>query len=302
MRAHRGIGWGLIVLAVGLAANSLLGPLASDVIAYRYGTSMTNQGIGLDAVALLLVAPVAALAGVVTLRGHAAGPVLGLGPAAFVAYMVPQYVVGPDYQRLPGNNERFFGFHLTLFVLAVALLLAAWQAIDWRLPPASRAEDRRRAWVMAGVAAFIVVRWTPVVLALAAGGDAGPGYRDNPTALMLVALLDLGLVVPAAVTVAVGLRRGAAWARKGAYAVIGWFALVPVSVAAMAVTMQLRGDPDASTAESVGLGAAALIFLAAAAWLYRPLRGGRPAGPAPGRLPERTAGEAPAGPVGRGTR
>jgi hypothetical protein len=52
MRTPRAIGWGLLALAAGLAANSLLGPLVFGVVHYRYGPSMTNQGIGLDAAVL----------------------------------------------------------------------------------------------------------------------------------------------------------------------------------------------------------------------------------------------------------
>jgi hypothetical protein len=271
MRTRSWIGGGMLALSVGLACNALLGPFALDVIRYHFGASMTNQGIGLDTVTLLLVAPMAAIAGILTLRGRRAGRVLGLGPAAFAVYMVPQYVIGPVYDRLPGNNERFLLFHLALFVLGVAVFVAAWAAIVGRLPPESRLADRRRMWVMAGVAGFIVLRWSPVVVALASESDAGAAYRDNPTAQVLIALLDLGLVVPAALAVAVGLWRGASWARKGAYAVIGWFALVPVSVAAMAITMQVRGDPDGSLASSVSLSVVALVFLVAAAALYLPL-------------------------------
>jgi len=271
MPSQRAIGWGLLILAIGLATNSLLGPLALGVIEYHYSASMINQGIGLDAVTLLLAAPVSVVAGTLTLRGLRAGPILGLGPTAFAAYMVPQYVIGPAYHDLPGDNERFFPFHLALFGLGLALLLAAWASSAGKLPPDSPVADRRRTWLMGSVAAFILLRWAPVVAALVTGGDVGPAYRDNPTALLLVALLDLGLVVPAAVAVAIGLRRGASWARKGVYAVVGWFALVPVSVAAMAVTMQVRNDPDASPSSTLTLSIVALVFLVAAAGVYRPI-------------------------------
>ena len=75
MRTRSGIGGGMLALSVGLACNALLGPFALDVIRYHFGASMTNQGIGLDAVTLLLVVPTAALAGILTLRGRQAGPV-----------------------------------------------------------------------------------------------------------------------------------------------------------------------------------------------------------------------------------
>ena len=43
----------LVLLAVGLAANALLGPLVLAGIEYRYSDSLINQAIGLDTVALL---------------------------------------------------------------------------------------------------------------------------------------------------------------------------------------------------------------------------------------------------------
>lgn len=57
MSGPRLLGAALLALAAGLAANSLAGPLWLDVIDYRYGRSMTSQGIGLDAAVLVLVVP-----------------------------------------------------------------------------------------------------------------------------------------------------------------------------------------------------------------------------------------------------
>jgi hypothetical protein len=266
-------GYALWLLAVGLAANAVLGPLGTGTIAYHYSPSLINQAIGLDGVTLIAAVPVAVLAARLWLRGHPAGPVLAFLPATFTAYMVPQYVVGPDYLGLPGNNERFFLFHVVLFVLAVMVVLAAWAQIgDKILPPASAAADRRRSWVMFGVAAFILLgRWLPGIAELTGGDPSSVDYRENPTAYLLIGVLDLGLVVPAAVVAGVGLRVGARRARNAAYAVIGWFALVPVSVAAMAVTMQLRGDPNASTSTTVLFLVAATVFTVGALILYRPL-------------------------------
>jgi hypothetical protein len=272
MSGTRLLGGGLLVLAAGLAVNAVLGPLWLNVIDYRYGHSMTSQGIGLDAVVLLLVVPMGVVGGWLTFRGRPAGPVLALGPTAFAAYMLPQYVIGPEYDRLPGNNERFVGFHLGLFVLAVGLLLACWRATGGlRLGPDSGRSDRRRSWVMVGLAAFILLRWVPALAALTSGRTSDAGYQDNPTAFLLVGLLDVGLVVPAALVTAAGLRRGAGWARRAAYGLIGWFALVPVSVAAMAVVMQVRGDPEASAADTTVFTVAAAVFLVAAGALYRPV-------------------------------
>ncbi|MEZ5175528.1 MAG: hypothetical protein R2823_04910 [Acidimicrobiia bacterium] len=276
VRRCRWLGFGLFALALGLAANSVLGPLFLETIRYHYSESLINQGIGLDAVVLFGAVPIAVAAGVLILRGHMAGPILAFIPTTFAAYMAPQYVVGPEYLELPGNNEQYFVFHLALFVLAVVLLFGAWGCVDRdRLVPASGPADRRRSWVMFGVAAFILLgRWLPGIVDLVDGDPSGADYLENPTAYLLIGVLDLGVVVPAAVVAGIGLRRNASWARTAAYAVTGWFALVPASVAAMAITMQVNDDPNATTGATVLFSVAAVIFTVGAALLYRPLFGG----------------------------
>ena len=190
----RWLAYGLFLLAAGLVGNSLLGPLVLNVIEYRYSESLISQGIGLDAVALVGAVPVAVAAGLLVLRGHRAGPVLAFVPTLFAAYMAPQYVVGPDYLGLPGNNEGFFLFHVALLVLSVALFLLAWASVDKEtLGPA--AADRRRSLIMFAVAAFIVVgRWLAGIADLIGGEPFSLDFVENPTAYLLIGLLDLGLV------------------------------------------------------------------------------------------------------------
>lgn len=267
------LGAGLFLLAGGLASNSLLGPLAFEVIRYRYSESLINQGVGLDLVAILGAVPLALLAGILALRGHRAAPVLAFIPSTFALYMVPQYVVGPEYLDLPGNNERFFVFHLVLFILALALVVGSWVCIDGdSLPPRGAVSCRRRSLVLFGVAAFILLgRWLPGIIDLTAGDPTGADFLENPTAYLLIGLLDVGLVVPAALAAGIGLRRGARWARKAAFAVIGWFALVPAAVAAMAITMQLNDDPNATGGATALFVAAAMVFTVGAVVLYLPL-------------------------------
>ena len=265
--------FGLMALALGLVLNSLLGPLALEVIEYHFSESLINQGIGLDAVALFGAAPLALVAAFLVSRSHRAGPVLAFVPATFSVYMAPQYVVGPEYLTIPGNNEQFFLFHLAIFIIGVAVLLVAWSEVDraW-LPPSGRRADRRRSWVMLGVAAFILLgRWLPGIVDLMSGDPSTIDYLENPTSYLLIGLLDLGLVVPAALTSAIALRLGAAWARTAAYAVIGWFALVPAAVAAMAVTMQVNDDPNITAGATWVFVIAAVVFTVLAAFLYRPL-------------------------------
>jgi len=70
-------------VALGVFANSLLGPLVLETIRYHCPESLINQGIGLDAVVLLGAAPIATGAGLLVLRAHRAGPVLVFIPTTF---------------------------------------------------------------------------------------------------------------------------------------------------------------------------------------------------------------------------
>ena len=268
----------LVLLAAGLVANSVLGPLLHGVIDYHYGESMTNQGIGLDAVALFGVAPVALFAAWLVHRERLAGPVLAFLPGVFAAYMAPQYIIGPDYLGLPGNNEQFFLLHLHLFLVGIAVVLLAWQHVDRiHLLPDTRESDRRRTWILLGAAALLVLRWLPLLGELLTGSPTDPAFVDNPTAFMLIAMLDLAIVVPASATAAFGLWSGAVWGRSAAYAMIGFYAVVPLSVAAMAVAMVVNNDPMGSMAAALGFGAVAAVSTVVAVALYHPLGIERPA-------------------------
>lgn len=263
----------LIVLAVGLTANSLLGPLALGLIDYRYSESLINQGIGLDAVALFGAVPLAIAAAWFVWQRHPAGPVLAFIPATFTAYMAPQYIVGPEYLGLPGNNERFFLLHLALFVIAVLTTAAAWQAVDrTRLLPQSDVSDRRRSRVLIGLVVFIFAgRWLGGILDLIGGEPTTVDFQENPTAYLLIGLLDLGVIVPCALAAAIALRRQLPWARVAAYAVIGWIALVPAAVAAMAIVMQANDDPNVTASGTIVFVIAGVVFTIGAALLYVPM-------------------------------
>ena len=111
-RRHTFLGCALAVLAAGLAAVALLGPLTGGPIEYHVGETLRNQTIGLDAASLFVVAPLALAAALLAFRGHVAGPAIALGVGAYTAYMFVQYIVGPEYLARPGNNELLFPLSL----------------------------------------------------------------------------------------------------------------------------------------------------------------------------------------------
>lgn len=268
---HRWLGIALIALGLGLIANSLLGPFVADAIRYPLSESVLNQTTGLEAVSLLLVAPLCILAGVLAIRGRAVAPLVAFGPAAYSAYMFLQYVVGPEYRYYP----RVLPMHLALFTLGGGIAVAAWSAIDSeQLPRMTRRSERRHGVLLLVLAAFIVSRYLP---ALFAGRDdpLPAEFRAEVSMYWSIFLLDLGVVVPATIAAAVALIRGTDWGRKALYVVFGWFALVPPSVAAMAIVMVAKDDPNASAGQAIVLTVVALLFAALAVRLYRPMVFGR---------------------------
>ena len=269
---ERGLGIALLALGVGLAANSLAGPMAWDLIRYRFSETLVLQGVGLDVVSLVLVAPACAAVGIAAMRGRRRASILAVAPAAYSAYMAVQYVVGPEYLELAGNNERFFAFHLGLFALALAAAVRAWTlAAPELLPRLSERAERRWGTLLLAMTALLVLRYLPAITDLASGTPTVAEYRENPTSYFLIATMDLGVVAPAAAATGLSLRRGRDWARKALYAVVGWFGLVGPAVGAMSVTMWLEGDPAASAGSAGGFVGVGGVLLALALWLYWPL-------------------------------
>jgi hypothetical protein len=263
----------LFALSVGLVVNACLGPLGFEVIHYHFSTSMRNQLIGLDAVSLYVVVPLVFVVGVLALRRHPSAPVLAIAPGLFVAYMLPQYIVGPDYLNLPGNNQRFFLLHLCLFVLGVAVAVAGWVTVDDnQLPDVSAQVTRLASWVLFVGAAFLVlgVHLQGVIDGLKPVPTNSP-YLDSPTAFYVVKPMDLGLIVPASIVVGVALSRRRPWAEKLMYPLIGWLTLDAVAVSSMAIVMEINNDPTGSLVLAIGFSALTIVLLLLTVQLWRPL-------------------------------
>jgi hypothetical protein len=112
--------------------------------------------------------------------------------------------------------------------------------------------------------------------AIADGETQDAGYLAGATFSWAIAMLDLGVFLPATVATCVGLVHGSAWAHKALYLVAGWFGLVAPAVAAMAIAMYVNDDPNASAGNAVFMTLLGLAFAALALTLYRPLFGRPP--------------------------
>lgn len=264
---------GLFLLGAGAAAAALMGPLVADLIRYHVSEGAANQIVGGDVAGLVLVAPVCIMSGILAWRGHPAGPVLALGPAGYALYMYSQLALGGDVFAHPGNSERFFPLFVGLFVLAAAVAIRAWAAIDaaW-LPATGRSVERFLGGFFLFMAVFLAFGLHLRGLVDAwADQPASAEYLADPVVFWLVKFMDLGIVVPGMAVAGVGLLRGSRWVAKVKYAAVGWAALLGTAVAGMAVVMQATDDPAASVVNTVVFSIFAAIGLVIAAVVYRPL-------------------------------
>lgn len=269
----RWLGWALIVLGIGAASVALLGPLVSGIIDYHASEGAGNQIVGGDVAGLFLVAPLSVTAGMLVLSGRFAGRVLALGPAMYALYMYSQLALGGEVVRYPGNSERFFLIFVGLFVLAGAVAVGSWSGIEpERLPPPGRRTERILSGFFLVVALFLTAGLhLPGLLDAWWDQPGSSEYLADPVVFWLVKFMDLGIVVPLLVAIAVGVLRRRCWARKAMYAGAAWAALLGSSVAGMAIVMQMRGDPAASPANTVAFGVFAVVALGLAWTLHRPL-------------------------------
>jgi hypothetical protein len=148
----------------------------------------------------------------------------------------------------------------------------AWSSTPAELPRPSPPIERAFAVALLLVAVFLVFGLHLRSLIIAWQNPASlTEYASSPTPFWMVKLMDLGIVVPAAVTIGVGLLRRADWARRSAYVLLTGYTCLGVSVSAMALVMNAKNDPDASLALAAGFGLFAMVFIVLSALLYRPL-------------------------------
>ncbi|AIX99947.1 hypothetical protein ART_0349 [Arthrobacter sp. PAMC 25486] len=273
MRTNRCLAAGLGLLAALVVSYAILGPLILNQIHFRTSSSGLNQIRGGDLAALAVVVPVCVVVGVLAWRNHPAAPVLALAPALFAMYTYSQLILGNEYLKLPGNVERYFPLLLAMFLVSAAVVLLGWtQIVPGNLPPMSGRLGRGSGILLVVIAVFVVVGLHLRSLVDAMSEQpAGAAYLDTPVTFWVVKFYDLGIVAPAALCVGVGLLRRYLWARKPAYGILGAYVLLAWSVAGMAFSMLLNGDPDASVAQFGGMAALASAGSVFAYLLYRPL-------------------------------
>ena len=79
VRQERALAIALVALALGVAANSILGPVGLGLMRYRTSATTLNQLLGSDAAALFVVVPITVAAAVLAFRRHPVAPLVAVG-------------------------------------------------------------------------------------------------------------------------------------------------------------------------------------------------------------------------------
>jgi hypothetical protein len=143
------------------------------------------------------------------------------------------------------------------------------------VPSLTRARDLTYGLALLVLAVVVVSRYLGSFAALFGSSPTPVEFAAARTFCWSIYLLDLGVVVPTTIAGGVGLVRGSRAAHTALYCVVGWFALVPPSVASMALVMVVNDDPNASVGQVLLLGGVSVVFGAFAAYVYRPVLLGR---------------------------
>lgn len=268
----------LVLLAVALSANVLLGPLGIGLLEWRVSANGLNQTYGADAASLLLVVPAMLAAAWLWRVGHRLAAPLALGVGLATLYYAVAETLGGDYLRYPGNNERFFLLFLALIVLSWPIAVRAWSALDAEPPVPAR-------WLLRGfgtlsilAGALLGLAWTAQLVPIAVTGVVGPEYLDSPSAFWTIRIVDLGFITPICLWTGIGLWRGNAAAIKAAYGLASFLTLQGFSVLAMGLVMLWRADPTASLAFVYVLAPIAVGVAVLSARLLGSYAGGSPSG------------------------
>ncbi len=232
------------------------------------------EGVGWDAVTLAFVVPALLLAVPFIARGSLKARLFALG---LLAYLLYQYLMYAMFWALG-----------PLFPVFIALYAASGAAIVWvtssvgiaTLPQQFSARFPRRGMAVfsAMMGLMLVAMWIPRIATGLSGDFAGAGLLGMPT--LTVQAMDLGMLVPLALTTAVLLWRRRPWG----YLLAPVFAVKGVTMAGAICAMLVSAALVEGSLEVAPFVVFGSVTLAAAAFAWKIFASIQPAQKPAGRI------------------
>jgi len=262
------LAWSLLLLAIGITSNSIVGPFISGIVTYPFSDSLRYMTIGLDAVSLIFVVPIIFLAAVYIYQGRQAGYIAAISTSVYAMYTFFQFIIGPQYIEY----SPVVLLHLALFILSGYILVNAWHRIQIKkLPPFNQRRKKICAIVLFSLAIFTSLSYIASLPQLFKGGTIPATYIEDPTVYWSIFFLDLGFVLPITVAVSVGLLQNREFAQKAVYGMTGWYTFVIGSVVGMFIVMFLNDDSNVSVEMVLIFLFVELLVVLFSGWVWQPL-------------------------------
>lgn len=200
---------------------------------YAYNArQLVAEGVGWDVFTLLIAAPMLLVAAIWVARGSFRGHLVAAGLLGYFLYMYLEYAVTWAFGPL-------FVLFVAIYAASLIGLVGVWVAIS-----SAGLSDRfshafpRRSWasLSLGMSGLLVAMWAARIVQ-ALGSETGGALHGETT--MTVQALDLGLIIPVSVLIAVlALRRvPAALAAAAAFSVT--FVAMSAAIAAMMISASI---------------------------------------------------------------
>ena len=247
------------VLGVLLLSAAALGPLMTGRIRFHMSADAVVQYVGgeivtvLGAVLLLASVPMWSAA-------RPAVPGLVGGLCAYVVYTFVTVVAGQEFDRYEGNAEKAFLLYAAITAVAVVLVVTCLRMLTSADVVGPR---QATAWLLLALAVVIALLRLGQLAGLYRNGPS-PEYETATSLFWLIKYLDLAIVIPLIVLVALRQHAPSAGSDAAAVVVLGFVSCLFLALFCMALEMLRRHSPGASGALAIG----ALVLLVPSAVLW----------------------------------
>lgn len=228
-----------IVLAILVAVSVVLGPLMTGRIVQRPADDAIDQFRGSEAVSLLVVVPLLLIAALLSRRANPIAPYLAIAGALFCVYTYVTVITGQEYLQHDGNVERAFPLYAGMIALGTTISVMAWRTIrETDAVSAPHHTRMRMSWGLIALGIIVALLWATQLWHVY-WGTPSSGYTESPALFWTIKLLDYGFVIPVAFMLAEGVRHDRPYAFEAGTALLCFFTILTLGIAAMGVSTML---------------------------------------------------------------